>query len=198
METHETAGTERAASVRLRNGDAADSTDLAWLLGRAGAGDQEAFARFYDKTCRRVLALAQQMIADPEIGRQCVQDTYLEVWVSSGGYDQSSGEPVSWLMAIAHRRIVERARTEQSPDARAAHLTESLQPGGSESSDETPANWLADEPQRAGALSDLQRKSLNLTYWGGLTCQETARWLGVTVPTVRSCVSEGLHLIRGR
>ena len=46
-------------------------------------------------------------------------------------------------------------------------------------------------------LTDTQRQSVTLAYYGGRTYREVAEDLGVAIPTIKSRIRDGLLRLRG-
>ncbi|ARC58314.1 ECF RNA polymerase sigma factor SigK [Frondihabitans sp. 762G35] len=80
------------------------------LLALAGRGDRRAFAALYDRTAARVLGLVTRSVRDPAQSEEVAQEAYLELWRHAPRYDAGRGDALSWMLAIAQRRAVERIR----------------------------------------------------------------------------------------
>ena len=90
------------------------TTDLAALLRQVAQRDVDAFATFYDLTRARVFGLVTRVLRDPGYSEETTQDVYLQVWRSAANYDPNVGSPLAWLLTVAHRRAVDRVRSEQA------------------------------------------------------------------------------------
>lgn len=64
--------------------------------------------------------MARRVLVDSELSEDATQEVYLQVWKAAGTYESSSGSPLAWLMTIAHRRAVDKVRSEQSSADREA------------------------------------------------------------------------------
>ena len=84
------------------------------LLELSAAGDLDAFARFYDLMAPRVHGLALRVLRDPGYAEETVQEVFLQVWKQASGYSPKLGSVHSWVLTIAHRRAVDRVRSESS------------------------------------------------------------------------------------
>ena len=80
--------------------------------------DVDAFAAFYDHTRARVFGLVTRVLRDPGYSEETTQDVYLQVWRTASNYDPAAGSPLAWLMTLAHRRAVDRVRSEQAASQR--------------------------------------------------------------------------------
>jgi RNA polymerase sigma-70 factor (ECF subfamily) len=93
-------------------------SDLDALLRRVARRDADAFAALYDHTRSRVYGLVIRVLRDPGYSEETTQEIYLEVWRSAGAYDPAKGSALSWLLTMAHRRAVDRVRSEQAAGQR--------------------------------------------------------------------------------
>ena len=80
------------------------SREPAVLIYRSAGADETAFAALYDATAPRVYGLAVRIL-------EVAQDPYLEVWRTSTSFDADRNSSMAWIMAIAHRRAVDRLRS---------------------------------------------------------------------------------------
>ncbi|MGV9481226.1 sigma-70 family RNA polymerase sigma factor, partial [Gordonia aichiensis] len=96
-----------------------EATDrLALLLSRVATGDAGAFAQFYDETSDRVYGMVLRIVRDRGISEETTQEVFLTVWRSAHTFDAESGSPLGWLMTLAHRRAVDRVRSETAAKRR--------------------------------------------------------------------------------
>ena len=83
------------------------------LLRRCGLGDEQAFATLYDAMAARVFGLAKRVVRDPAQAEEVTQEAFLDIWRSSGRFDESQGHAVSWMLTVVHRKAVDRVRSAQ-------------------------------------------------------------------------------------
>lgn len=171
-----------------------ERTQLAQLLARTGRGDQEAFAQFYQLTARRVFGMAKRVLVDSELSEDATQEVYLQVWKAAGKYESSSGSPLAWLMTIAHRRAVDKVRSEQSSSDREARFGANSHVVEHDEVVEAVTERIEAEAvvDCLKTLTDTQQESVRLAYYGGLTYREVAERLDVATPTIKSRIRDGL------
>jgi RNA polymerase sigma-70 factor (ECF subfamily) len=197
METPKATGLPGApADVRVDPGAAGtdERAQLAGLLARTAAGDQQAFADLYAATSRRIYGMARKVLIDPDLANDTTQEVYLQVWQSAGKFDPAFGSPLAWMMTIAHRRAVDRVRSSQSATEREARYGAASQAIEHDNVVDTVTSRMeADAVVRCLAtLTDTQQESVRLAYYGGLTYREVAERLGAAVPTIKSRIRDGL------
>ncbi|BCW63774.1 MULTISPECIES: ECF RNA polymerase sigma factor SigK [unclassified Arthrobacter] len=170
------------------------NSQLALLLELVAAGDQQAFAELYRLTSRRVFGMARRVLIDPDLSEDATQEVYLQVWQGAAKFDRAAGTPLAWLMTIAHRRAIDRVRAVQAAtDREAKYGAASQDPDRDLVTEEADTNLEAEAVSRClGTLTDTQRESVRLAYYGGLTYREVAEHLGAAVPTIKSRIRDGL------
>ncbi|WP_434993659.1 ECF RNA polymerase sigma factor SigK [Arthrobacter sp. Ld5] len=166
-------------------------TDL--LLGIARQ-DRTAFALFYEQTSKRVYGLARRVLIDPDLSEDATQEVYLQVWNTADRFDPALGSPMAWLMTLAHRRAVDKVRSEQSATDREARYGAATQTVDHDDVVDTVTQRLEAESvvRCLDTLTATQQESVRLAYYGGLTYREVAEKLGVAVPTIKSRIRDGL------
>lgn len=168
------------------------------LLTRVARGDQRAFAALYDQLAPRVYGLARRVLRDRALAEEVAREVMLEVWRTAPRFDQARGSVASWVLTIAHRRAVDRVRSEQASADRLRRIAAT--------SAETPYDQVAEtatgnlDGRRVrrclGALTRLQREAITLAYYGGHTYREVADLLGTALPTVQTRMRDGLIRLR--
>ena len=160
-----------------------DHADLAALLARVAVGDRAAFDAMYDRVAAPVFGTVRNVVRDPGLTEEVTQEVFVEVWRAASRFDASKGSPMAWVATIAHRRAVDRVRSEQRSadrDRRAAAPMIAYDEVA-----ETVADNLDRERVRRclGTLTDLQREAVTLAYYGGYTYREVANLLRVPAGT---------------
>ena len=95
-----------------------ERVEIDGLLRAVARGDDAAFARLYDLLSPRVFGLARRVLRDPAQAEEMAQEVLVEVWRSANRFDPERGSGLSWVLTIAHRRTVDRVRSEQARTAR--------------------------------------------------------------------------------
>ena len=176
----------------------AAAPDAGELLRAVARGDEAAFARLYDLLAARVYGLVQRVLRDRAQAEEVAQEALLDVWRTAARFDPAHGSATSWVFTIAHRRAVDRVRTEQAAADRLART-------GAASLD-TPYDAVADEV--AGrlerqqvrhcldALTELQRQAVTLAYYHGHSYPQVAQLLSAPLPTIKTRMRDGLIRLR--
>jgi RNA polymerase sigma-70 factor (ECF subfamily) len=186
----------RAAAER------ADSTEpLTVLMQRVGLGDQAAFAELYDAVAARVHGTVLGVVRDPAQAEEVTQEVFVEVWRIAPRFDGNRGSVAAWITTIAHRRAVDRVRSEQSARVRA-----DADSRRAEAPRDVVADAVVDDAQsefdRARVrraldrLTEAQRQSVELAYFGGHTYREVALLLGLPEGTIKTRIRDGMIRLR--
>ncbi len=174
------------------------TADLDNLLRRVAHRDRDAFAAFYDATCSRVYGTVLRVLRDPGYSEETTQEIYLQVWRTAESYDPASGSPLAWLLTLAHRRAVDRVRSEQAATRRDFQYgTTTVERPSDHVSD---AAISSDEQRRVTAcldsLTEVQRECIELAYYGGMTYVEVSERLAANLATVKSRMRDALRNLR--
>jgi RNA polymerase sigma-70 factor, ECF subfamily len=174
----------------------APGTDLAGLLARVARGDQAAFATVYDRCATQVYGLVRRVVRDPAQSEEVTQEVMLEVWRTASRFDPYRGSATAWLMTMAHRRAVDRVRSGLAAAQREARAAVA-EIDYDVVAEEVETRLDAQRVRRClETLTELQRESVTLAYYGGYTYREVAGLLGVAVGTVKTRMRDGLIRLR--
>jgi RNA polymerase sigma-70 factor (ECF subfamily) len=166
------------------------------MLAQVAKGDEAAFRSVYDHAAPAVLGVVRRVVRDPAQSEEVMQEVLLEVWRIAARFDPSAGSATAWIMTMAHRRAVDRVRAEQrAADRELRAATASIDYDQVLDAVETSLDH--ERVRRClGGLTDLQRESVVLAYYGGYTYQQVAGLLGVAVGTVKTRMRDGLIRLR--
>ncbi|SNY38018.1 ECF RNA polymerase sigma factor SigK [Paractinoplanes atraurantiacus] len=172
--------------------------DAGTLLRAVARGDEKAFDRLYELVAPRVYGLIRRVLRDPAQAEEVAQEVLVEVWRSAARYNSDQGSATAWIFTIAHRRAVDRVRSEQ------ASADRTLKVGAA--SIDTPFDEVVDEVavrlerrqvrHCLDGLTELQRQVVTLAYYHGHTYPQVAKLLGAPLATVKTRMRDGLIRLR--
>ncbi|MFI5497245.1 sigma-70 family RNA polymerase sigma factor [Actinoplanes sp. NPDC051859] len=172
--------------------------DAGDLLRATARGDEAAFEKLYDLVAPRVYGLIRRILRDPAQAEEVAQEVLVEVWRTAARFDSGRGSATAWVLTIAHRRAVDRVRSEQASTVRTMKV-------GAASVD-TPYDEVADEVSGRlerqqvrhclDDLTELQRQAVTLAYYQGHSYREVAELLDTPLPTIKTRMRDGLIRLR--
>ena len=170
---------------------------LGLALAAAGRGDEAAFSQVYDLTSAMVHGIVLKVVRDPAMAEEVTQDVYLELWRLAPRYDAGRGSARSWVATMAHRRAVDRVRSEQARRDRDRAEGEKAARPFDQVAEEVTDRLDHGRLQRAlRGLSDTQWEAVKLAYYGGKTYREVAVLLEVPEGTAKTRIRDGLIKLR--
>ena len=168
-------------------------------LLRSAVQDPSALEELYARYVGRVTAYAVRRCDQPADVADLVAATFLAVMESSTGYDESRGPVFPWIIGIASRihanRVRRRYRERRALDR---SIRIELSPDDiSVLEERIDAARQAPEVKRAlDLLKPQHREALRLIAHDGLTTEEAAHAVGVSVSTLRKRVSRARAALR--
>src|SRR5215510_5562205 len=157
--------------------------------GRAPVADLEALL------CG-VSGVVRSVLRDPFQAEEVSQEVLLEVWRTAPRFQPGRGSAMAWVTTIAHRRAVDRVRSEHRSAERQQRAARH-EVAYDEVAEVVEARLDREQVRRClGSLTELQRESVTLAYYGGYTFREIAGLLGVAEGTVKTRMRDGLIRLR--
>ncbi|MCW2985036.1 MAG: polymerase sigma factor, partial [Conexibacter sp.] len=162
--------------LRLRSDDQ--------LVALFRAGHDEAFGTIHDRYRQRLFAYARQMLGG---SRSDAEDVLQDVFMRAYDALRSDGRHVAlraWLYRVAHNRCIDQLRRPQPAAEDIYDLNRGVE------ADPTTAAERREDLRRliadVRALPEQQRSALLMREMEGLSYNELAGALGVTVPAIKS------------
>lgn len=177
--------------------DPAEQELLKALVARTARGDETAYEQLYDLVSATVYGVCRRVLRDPAESEEVAQEVLLEMWRTAARYDPSRAGVRSWAVTIAHSRAVDRVRSSERRRAREEATALPEPPAVDEVSEAAVSAFEVRRVRKAMAeLSDVQRESVRLAFYGGHTHREVASLLGVPLGTVKTRIRDGLGRLR--
>lgn len=169
------------------------------LLGRVAAGDVDAFEQLHTLVAPLVERVTMRVVGDRSIGSEVAQEVMLEIWVKAPFQNPPKQAPLAWVATIAHRRAIDRVRSEQAEsDRRRRDFQRSSQGGrGDPTADQATEHLEWEQIARGLAmLPPRQREVIELAFYQGHTYREVAGLLGIPIGTVKTRIRDALIRLR--
>ncbi|MFD6194454.1 sigma-70 family RNA polymerase sigma factor [Streptomyces sp. NPDC060275] len=172
--------------------------DLQQLIREVALGDQDSFAAVYEAVAGPVLGVVRAVLRDHAQSEEVAQEVLVEVWRTAPRYRPERGTVINWVLTLAHRRAVDRVRSVEAAAARdhkAALLDRT--PEYDEVTEQVETRLEREQVRRClRTLTDIQRQSVTLAYYRGLTYRQVAEALALPLGTVKTRLRDGLVRLR--
>ena len=175
--------------------------DLAALLSRVALGDRAAFERVYRATCAHLLGVAFRILNNRERAEEVLQEAFMNVWHSAGGFDASVAGPMTWLINIVRNKAIDALRSGKTERASTLALDEEAMAVAADATQQPQAllERSLEKLRITGCMGELgaaQRQALALAYYRGIVHTEIAETLGAPLGTVKAWVRRGLDKLK--
>jgi RNA polymerase sigma-70 factor (ECF subfamily) len=172
--------------------------DIDDLLERVGRGDERAFTALYDELSARVYGLIKRVLRDPAQAEEVTQEVMVEVWRTAPRFERAKGSATAWIFTIAHRRAVDRVRSEQAGAERVRKVAAVSAETPYDDVVETATARIEQQQVRRclEGLTGLQREAITMAYYGGRSYREVAEQLDIALPTIKTRMRDGLIRMR--
>lgn len=168
------------------------------LVSAIAARDESALEEAYQRHSAAVYGLAKRLLRNPEFADEVTQEIFLRLWNRPERFDSGRGTLRSFLLADAHGRSVDLIRAETA--RRAREEKDAVISSGTAPDVESLAiaATVSDQVREAvAALSEPERKAVELAYFGGHTYKQVAEILGEPEGTIKSRIRVALKRLRG-
>ncbi len=185
------------------------SRELAGLLARTALADRAAFAELYRRTSAHLFAVLLRIQKDRSQAEDLLQEVYVAVWRAAGGFDAARSQPLTWLTSVARNRAIDSLRRRQSQpqlvsttrdedddDARPDAVQSAAAPGAGPLELLDQACDAREITRCMQGLSAVQRQSVALAFYDGLSHAEVAEHLSQPLGTVKSWLRRALQTLK--
>jgi RNA polymerase sigma-70 factor (ECF subfamily) len=195
--------------------------DDASLVARIAAGSEAAFVIAYDRHAAYCFGAISRFLGDREVASEVVQDAFMTLWRRADSFDARAGSLLTWLLAVARHRAIDRMRAEgRRPMREAASLevmtgdvAPSSSPAAASSRPDLPRELIAGPGTDPGAvasrrwtqsvvrtsiaaLPEHERQVIVMGYAMDLSQSQIAEQLEWPIGTVKSRTRRALAQLR--
>jgi RNA polymerase sigma-70 factor (ECF subfamily) len=173
------------------------------LLRRIGEGDALAVAALYDRYAGVLMALSLRIVRDRAEAEDVLHDAFVLVGDRARQYVAERGTVAAWLVTLVRNLSIDRTRRR---DRRGAITRDVLahdpEVGTSAAASADPETLVITAVERArvrkalATLPDVQRVTLEIAFFEGLTYPEIAARENVPLGTIKSRAARALAALR--
>lgn len=180
-------------------GSETDRARLVATLGAVADGDRDALRRLYQDTSAKLYGVCLRILDDAGEAEDVLQDIYLTVWRRAGAFQPERGlSPITWLVAIARNKAIDRLRATSKPRAmRPIEEASDIADDGPAPSDAAErADEAAALARCLGELEPKHAETIRTAFFEGVTYEALAARIDTPVGTVKSWIRRGLQRLR--
>lgn len=167
------------------------------LLAAVAGQDRAAFAELYRRTSAKLYAIILRILGERGRTDDAVQEVFVKVWRTAGGYDAARGRPITWLATMARNVAIDIRRAEISRGQGSFATIELDTLGGR--ADAASSEQLATLGACLDRLDPEQRSLVMSAYLNGDSREELAAratrpvgtikaWLHRSLATLKACL----------
>ena len=167
-------------------------------MKRLANGDEEALRPLHRRYAPIAFGIAARSLGAPA-AEEVVQETFFAVWRERATFDPARGSFRSWILQIAHRRVLNELRQrERRPKSDGAE--DAIEGLVDPEADVDASAWR--DYQRTAvrraveSLPDAQRQALTLAFFDDLTHEQVSSFLETPLGTTKTRVRAGLSRLR--
>ena len=162
------------------------------------AGRQDAYARAVHQYGRLIAAYAYRLLGNQAEAEDVAQETFLKLWTQAARWDPARGNVSAWLHRIAHNLCVDNLR-KRSAQAIDADLDSVIDTGAAAADLGLAAQRQHERLQQLiGGLPERQRSALILVHYQGLSNQQAADVLDVSVDALESLLARARRALKSQ
>ncbi|TSD80652.1 sigma-70 family RNA polymerase sigma factor [Pseudomonas sp. KBS0710] len=166
------------------------------MLAQCALGNRQAFETLYRSVSPRLHGVALRFMGRSDLAEEVLQEAFVRIWYNASRYEAHLAAPMTWMINITRNLAIDQLRK---------HREQPLAEGQQEAMlDDSPsAHEQLDSEREARALNrcldsldGMQRQSISVAYFQGLSCSELAEHLAAPLGSVKSWIRRGMERLR--
>ncbi|MGY2138752.1 RNA polymerase sigma factor [Pseudomonas reactans] len=173
-----------------------DADPLRPLLAQCALGNRQAFENLYRSVSPRLHGVALRFMGRTDLAEEVLQEAFVRIWYNASRYEAHLSAPMTWMVNITRNLAIDQLRK---------HREQPLADGQQDAliDDAPSAHDQLDHERQAHALNrcldtldGMQRRSISVAYFQGLSCSELATQLAAPLGSVKSWIRRGMERLR--
>lgn len=174
----------------------ADALELGGLIARVAHRDRKAFSTLYERTSRRVFAVAFKILDNRAEAEDATQEIYLKIWRQAATFDERHGAASAWVNSLARNHSIDLRRARKPSSSSLDDQFDLASP------DANPEDLAVGTGERALIDACMKRlppdraAAVRQAYIEGHSYEELAEIYEVPVNTMRTWLRRSLIVLR--
>lgn len=171
-----------------------EASDDEQMMYRIQQGDSQAFQRLVEQHLNPLYRFVRRLLGSPTDADDIVQETFIKVWRNAHQWQAGKAKLSTWLHSIAHHCCIDNYRQNS---ATLVDLDEAAEVAAPETTDGIYRTEVLDHVEKAlQKLPERQRAAILLCYYQGLSNQETADILNISVDALESLLARARRTLK--
>ena len=174
----------------------ADIDQLKHLLAQCSLGDRRAFETLYRSVSPRLHGVALRLMGRSDLAEEVLQESFVRIWNNASRYQSHLSAPMTWMINITRNQAIDQLRKYRDRplnDLDAQMLVDDSPSAHEQLNSSREASTLH---RCLDKLEGMQRQSITIAYFGGLSCSELAEHLSAPLGSVKSWIRRGMEHLR--
>lgn len=155
-----------------------------------------AMEALYDMYSASLYGVIFRIVTDTATAEDVLQDTFVKIWNSFGGYDADKGRLFTWMVNIARNLAIDKIRSKDFKNQNKNQELENNVVAIDEQRNTMYKPELLGIKELVETLKPEQKSILDLIYFKGYTHVEAADELGVPLGTVKTRLRTAIGQLR--
>jgi RNA polymerase sigma factor (sigma-70 family) len=167
---------------------------IAGALRRIPDGDRAALQTVYRLTSAKLFGVCLRILGEHGEAEDVLQEVYVTVWRKAADFDARRASPMTWLIAIARNRAIDRLRASRRSRNMEA-IDAAADVADSAAGADTALETLQEHVKLHGCLDGLashERAALRGAFFDGSTYEDLATRMKVPLGTMKSWIHRAM------
>ncbi len=171
---------------------------IAAALQRIAGGDRAALQTVYRLTSAKLFGVCLRILSERNDAEDVLQEVFVTVWRKAADFDPSRASPMTWLIAIARNRAIDRLRATRR-SRRMEPIEAATEIADSGLSADSALELGQDHARLHGCLDGLaahERNALRGAFFDGNTYEDLATRMSVPLGTMKSWIRRAMAKLK--
>lgn len=173
-----------------------DADPLRPLLAQCALGNRQAFEILYRSVSPRLHGVALRFMGRTDLAEEVLQEAFVRIWYNASRYEAHLAAPMTWMVNITRNLAIDQLRKHREQplaDGQQDALIDDAPSAHDQLHHERQAHALN---RCLDTLDGMQRRSISVAYFQGLSCSELATQLAAPLGSVKSWIRRGMERLR--